>query len=88
MKQLTATVSKQRGILYEFGPEYKEYCAKKAAGMLDVIHIKPLSEMFSEDQLGAIPFDNKVEENYFGQMKNQLRAKGELYSRQSLKDLC
>ena len=76
MKQLAATVSKQRGIQYEFGPEYEEYCAKKAAGILDVTHIKPLSEMFSEDQLEAIPIDNKVGENYFGQMTNQLRAKG------------
>ena len=88
MKQLAATVSKQRGIQYEFGPEYEEYCAKKAAGILDVTHIKPLSEMFSEDQLEAIPIDNKVGENYFGQMTNQLRAKGGLRSRQSLKDLC
>ena len=45
MKQLAATVSKQRGIQYEFGPEYEEYCAKKAAGILDVTHIKPLSEI-------------------------------------------
>ena len=60
MKQLAATVSKQRGIQYEFGPEYEEYCAKKAAGILDVTHIKPLSEMFSEDQLEAIPIDNKL----------------------------
>ena len=51
MKQLTATVSKQRGILYEFGPEYEEYCAKKAAGILDAVHIKPLSETFAENQL-------------------------------------
>ena len=85
MKQLAATVSKQRGIQYEFGPEYEEYCAKKAAGILDVTHIKPLSEMFSEDQLEAIPIDNKVGENYFGQMTNQLRKKGGLRSRQSLK---
>ena len=77
MKQLAATVSKQRGIQYEFGPEYEEYCAKKAAGILDVTHIKPLSEMFSEDQLEAIPIDNKVGENYFGQMTNQLRARGD-----------
>ena len=76
MKQLAATLSWKRGIQYEFGPEYEEYCAKKAAGILDVTHIKPLSEMFSEDQLEAIPIDNKVGENYFGQMTNQLRAKG------------
>ena len=29
MKQLTATLSRQRGIQYEFGPEYEEYSAKK-----------------------------------------------------------
>ena len=75
MKQLAASVSKQWEIQFDFGPEYEEYCAKKAAGILDVTHIKPLSEMFSEDQLEAIPID-KVGGNYFGQMTNQLRAKG------------
>ena len=60
MKQLAATVSKQRGIQYQFGLEYKEYCEKKVAGILNVTHIKPLSEMFSEDHLEAIPIDNKV----------------------------
>ena len=43
---------------------------------MDVTHIRPLSEMFSEDELETIPIDNKVGENYFGQMTNQLRAKG------------
>ena len=76
MKQLAATLSRQRGIQYEFGPEYEEYCAKKSAGLLKVTHLRPLSEMFSEEQLEAIPIDNKVGENYFGQMTNQLRAKG------------
>ena len=76
MKQLTATVSKQRGIQYEFGPEYEKYCAKKAAGSLDVTNIIPLSEMFSEDQLEAISIDNKVGKNYLGRMTNQPRAKG------------
>ena len=42
---------------------------------MDVTHIRPLSEMFSEDELETIPINNKVGENYFGQMKNQLRAK-------------
>ena len=28
MKQLAATLSRQRGIQYEFGPEYEEYSAK------------------------------------------------------------
>jgi len=76
MKQLAATLSRQRGIQYEFGPEYEEYCAKKSAGLLEVTHLRPLSEVFSEEQLEAIPIDNKVGENYFGQMTNQLRAKG------------
>ena len=60
---------------------------KKAAGNLDVTHIRPLSEMFSKDELETIPIDNKVGENYFGLLTNQLRAKGGLHSRQSLKDL-
>ena len=29
MKQLAATLSRQQGIQYEFGPEYLEYSAKK-----------------------------------------------------------
>ena len=51
MKQLAATLSRQRGIQYEFGPEYKDYCEKKAAGTLGETHLKPLSEMFTEDKL-------------------------------------
>ena len=62
-------------MLYEFGPEYEEHCAKKSAGILEKTHLKPLSEMFSEEELGSIPIDNKVGENYFGQMTNQLRSK-------------
>ena len=31
MKQLAATLSRQRGIQYEFGPEFEEYSAKKSA---------------------------------------------------------
>ena len=76
MKQLAATVSKQRGIQYEFGPEYEEYCAKKAAGILDVTHIKPLSEMFSEDQLEAIPIDNKVGEKLLWSDDKPTESKG------------
>ena len=30
MKKLAATLSRQRGIQYEFGPEYDEYLAKTA----------------------------------------------------------
>ena len=40
------------------------------------MHLKPLSEIFSEEQLVTIPIDNKVGENYFGQLTNQLRGKG------------
>ena len=50
MKQLAATLSRQRGIQYEFGPEYKDYCEKKAAGTLGDTHLKPLSEMFTEEE--------------------------------------
>ena len=39
-------------------------------------HIKPLSELFTEEQMKSVPIDNKVRENYFGQMTNQSRAKG------------
>ena len=46
---------------YEFGPEYKEYTAKKQAGTVE-----------SEEQLDTIPIDNKVGENYFGQLTDQL----------------
>ena len=68
MKQLAATLSRQRGIQYEFGPEYLEYSAKKAAGTLGETHLKPLSEIFTEEQLKTIPVDNKVGENYFGHL--------------------
>ena len=76
MKQLAATLSRQRGIQYEFGPEFKEYSEKKAAGTLGESHLKPLSEVFTEEQLRAIPVDNKAGENYFGHMSQQLRSKG------------
>ena len=39
-------------------------------------HLKPLSEIFSEEQLDTIPIDNKVGENYFGQLTDQLWRKG------------
>ena len=76
MKQLAATFSRQRGIQYEFGPEYTEYSAKKAAGIHENSHLKPLSEIFTEEQLEKVPIDNKVGKNYFGQMSEQLRRKG------------
>ena len=76
MKQLAATLSRQRGIQYEFGPEYKDYCEKKAAGTLGETHLKLLSEMFSEDKIQEIPVDNKAGKNYFGHFSQQLKAKG------------
>ena len=72
MKQLAATLSRQRGIQYEFGPEFKEYSEKKAAGTLSESHLKPLSELFIEEQLRSIPVDNKAGENYFEHMAKQL----------------
>ena len=76
MKQLAATLCRQRGIQYEFGPEFKEYSEKKAAGTLGESHLKPLSEVFTEEQLSSIHVDNKAGENYFGHMSQQLRSKG------------
>ena len=35
MKQLAATLSRQRGVQYEFGPEYDEYKAKKQRVFMD-----------------------------------------------------
>ena len=76
MKQLAATLSRQCGIQYEFGPEFKEYLEKKASETLGESHLKPLSEVFTEEQLRSIPVHNKAGENYFGHMSEQLRSKG------------
>ena len=38
-------------------------------------HLKPLSEIFTEEQLEKIPADNKVGENYFGHLSQQLKGK-------------
>ena len=46
---MAETLLRQRGVQYEFGPEYEEYCAKKVAGILQQTRLKPLSEMISED---------------------------------------
>ena len=35
MKQMAETLSRQRGVQYEFGPEYEENCAKNTAGILE-----------------------------------------------------
>ena len=75
MKQLAATLSRQRGIEYEFGPEFKEYLEKKASETLGESHLKPLSEVFTEEQLRSIPVHNKAGENYFGHMSEPLRSK-------------
>ena len=76
MKQLAATLSRQRGIEYEFGPEFKEYLEKKASETLGESHLKPLSEVFTEEQLRSIPVHKKTGEDYFGHMSEQLRSKG------------
>ena len=69
MKTLAATLSRQCGIQYEFGPKYAE-CT---AGDEGKSHLKPLSEIFTPEQLDEIPIDNK---NYSGEMTVQLRKKG------------
>ena len=76
MKKLASTLSRQRGIQYEFGSEYMEYSAQTAAEIQKQTHLRPLSEIFTPEQLSEIPIDNKVGENYFGQMTAQLRKKG------------
>lgn len=64
MKQMAKTLSRQRGVQYEFGPEYeKTTVLKKMAGILEQTHLKPLSELFTEEEMKSIPIDNKVEEN-------------------------
>ena len=76
MKPLAATLSRQRGVQYEFGPEYNDYMAKKAAGILRATHLRPLSEILTDDQLRDIPIDNKNGESYFAHFSEQLREKG------------
>ena len=49
INEMAETLLRQRGVQYEFGPEYEEYCAKKVAGILQQTRLKPLSEMISED---------------------------------------
>ena len=39
-------------------------------------HLKPLSEVFTGEQLRFVPVDNKAGEYYFGHMSQQLRSKG------------
>ena len=50
--------------------------AQKAARKLKQTHLKPLSEIFLSEQLDQNLVDNKVRENYFGEMTIQLRKKG------------
>ena len=40
MKKLASTLSRQRGIQYEFGSEYMEYSAQTAAGIQKQSHFK------------------------------------------------
>ena len=60
MKQLAATLSRQREIQHEFEPKFQEYSEKKAAGTLGESHLKPLFEIFTEEQLRSIPVDDKA----------------------------
>ena len=57
-----------------------EFSAQKAAGTLVKSHLRPLSELFSEEQLEEIPVDNKAGENYFGQMTPHCETKEDLHS--------
>ena len=82
IQTLAATLSRQRGIQYEFGPEYAEYTASKAAGDEGKSHLKPLSEIFTPEQLDEIEIDNKVGENYFGEMTVQCEKRVHVLSRQ------
>ena len=56
--------------------EHAEYTALKAAGDEVKSHLMPLSKVFSIEQLVKIPVDNKVGQNYLGEMTVQLRKKG------------
>jgi hypothetical protein len=76
MKTLAATLSRQRRILCEFSPEFCGIFCKKSCRYTCESHLRPLSELFSEQQFEEIPVDNKAGENYFGQMTAQLRQKG------------
>ena len=75
---LANCLSSQHGIQYEFDLEYTEYLAQKATGTLKQSHLRLLSEIFSEEQLDKIPIDNKVGENYIGELSEQLRKKVDL----------
>ena len=76
MEKLASTLSRQRGIQYELRPEFTEYSAQKASGTLEQTHLKPPSEIFTLEELNKIPIDNKVGENYFQEMSEQLGKKG------------
>ena len=76
MEKLASTLSRQRSIQYELRPEFTEYSAQKASGTLEQTHLKPPSEMFTLEELDKIPIDNKVGENYFQEMSEQLGKKG------------
>ena len=54
----------------------KNILQKKQAGIQESTHLKPLSDIFSEEQLDTIPINNKVGKNYFGQLTDQLWRKG------------
>ena len=58
MKMLANCLSSQRGIQYEFGPEYTEYLAQKATGTLKQSHLRPLS---LRNSLTKFPLTTKSE---------------------------
>ena len=48
-----------------------EYSAQKATVILKQTDLKPLSEIFTQEQLSEIPVKNQVGENHFWQMTAQ-----------------
>ena len=59
MKQLAATLSRQCKIRMSLNPNFR-ILRKKAAGTLGESHLKPLFEIFTEEQLRSIPVDDKA----------------------------
>ena len=67
------------GFSREYKKEWLESFCKHVAQYDETLgesRLKPLSEVFTEEQLRSIPVHNKAGENYFGHMSEQLRSKG------------
>ena len=62
MKHLAATLSRQQGVQYEFGPKFVECHAKKLAGLQKTCTFVLSLKFFIEEQLS----ENKLGEIYFG----------------------